>query len=156
MAGKADRKIMESNNGRVNLEGHTYTKKEDLQMGYQPKQYKFDLGDWVEARAAVVFHYKEKLPRIDLFKSNRIRHRYEFDPKYRKQGRIVGIIMRGEGELTDYGSHDIEFVTTKKVVLYKVTQGMTNIPFEVLEKDLELIAPPHRFPFLSMGQPPQS
>lgn len=93
------------------------------------KKYTYKIGDWVSFDKCIMVHSQE---------GERYAHEVGFSK--RKLGQICGAIVRYLGEIRhkewDYKKDHGFLVIRKSVIMYQVRNGMINVPFEVLEKDL--------------------
>ena len=111
------------------------------------KKIKFDIGDWVEAKAVVSFGYS--------FVYGEENKRRMFLDEVKRKGRIVGMVYRCLGIGQPHFGFDCPSTIKiqSKVLVYQIRDGMINIPFECLEEDLTKILP-EDFPFCKSYQIP--
>ena len=106
---------------------------------------KFDIGEWVEAKALVYFNYGYQ--NEQGIRSHDRREMFRL-PHQQRKGRIVGMSYRNIGIIKrthDYNEPNY-FAITKRVLVYLVKEGMINKPFNSLPEDLKRI-PAEEFPF---------
>ena len=97
-----------------------------------PKKYKYKIGDWVEFKK-----------HIKVNSGSGERYVYEIGTHRSIRGQICGAVTRYIGEIKveewDYHINSATLIKRKAVILYQVKQGMTNVPYEVREEDIQLI-----------------
>lgn len=95
-----------------------------------PKKYKYKIGDWVEFKK-----------HIKVNSGGGERYAYEVGTFRSIRGQICGAVIRYIGEIKveewDYHNNNAMLVKREAVILYQVKQGMTNVPYEVKEKDIK-------------------
>lgn len=96
------------------------------------KKYKYKIGDWVEFKKYI------KVNSMDD-------ERFLCDSEMSKPitGQVCGAVIRFIGtihtESWDYHKESAYLIKKKAIVLYQIKQGMTNVPYEVKEEDIEKI-----------------
>jgi hypothetical protein len=126
------------------------------------KKLRFRIGDYVEVLATTVTVRNYRDP---AHKHERRRGLYKelkrdklFEPV---RGWIVGAIRRFEGEVqspTGGGTEDYEpgyLGVTNSKLLWKVAQSMTNVPLEVADEDVVLVAKPNQWTHKYLNDKPE-